>query len=172
MHICFSYHNQRKQRGSVGAFAMSYAFEIISRPSRWPLNPPCLLDKVQELEHNLVLRIPHPRHKDICKLTNACLRIVCDDIIGIWNNMASLAQLAEHALRKRMVRGSIPPGGLSTSSVCAIVCLCLRVFVGYIYIYIYIMYIDICLLHKYTHMHAHTRTYTGDSFSAPDRGGA
>ena len=30
--------------------------------------------------------------------------------------VASLAQLAEHALRKRMVVGSIPTGGFSTSA--------------------------------------------------------
>ena len=39
-------------------------------------------------------------------------------------NMASLAQLAEHALRKRMVVGSIPTGGFPANGmrgVCAFV---------------------------------------------------
>ena len=118
------------------AFGISYAFEAINRPSRSPLNPPLLLDNVQELDHNLVPIIPRPCHTFLGKLTNAYLCIACCDIIRIGNHMASLAQLAEHALRKRMVRGSIPRG-LSTLNVCAIVYLCLCVFVGCMYIYIY-----------------------------------
>ena len=38
-------------------------------------------------------------------------------VIGHLGLEASLAQLAEHALRKRMVVGSIPTGGLAVTSV-------------------------------------------------------
>jgi hypothetical protein len=53
-------------------------------------------------------------------LALAACHVSCQKVVlKRWahrQSVASLAQLAEHALRKRMVVGSIPTGGLALSS--------------------------------------------------------